>query len=189
MLEEPFFASAVSPTRSNLLSSPSSLYGMYDGRTNGLTPTTRVHEEGNNYLVEAEMPGVKKENLAVEFSEGGELLHISGTRGSKISSSSKSEDAQQISNTNGGETAGTEANDNANADASTEVTNEASPGSSSVPNNWFSEGFSYGTFSNTFRFPRPVDVSQVQAKYEDGVLRITVPKLEKVEERKAIEIQ
>ena len=45
------------------------------------TPTSVVKEEGNAYTVEAEMPGVRKQDLTVEFREGGEVLHISGTRG------------------------------------------------------------------------------------------------------------
>jgi HSP20 family protein len=36
----------------------------------------------------------------------------------------------------------------------------------------------YGEFQRTFRFPQPIDASQVVAEFCNGILRITVPKVE-----------
>ena len=47
---------------------------------------------------------------------------------------------------------------------------------------------SYGTFHRTFALPSSVDASKIEAKYDNGVLKITVPKTENAARRR-IEIQ
>lgn len=47
---------------------------------------------------------------------------------------------------------------------------------------------SYGTFHRTFALPSSVDASNIEAKYDNGVLTITVPKTETAARRR-IEIQ
>jgi len=46
-----------------------------------------------------------------------------------------------------------------------------------------------GDFHRTFTFPAPVEVDAVQAKLENGVLRLVVPKKEGVRERRRIAIK
>ena len=46
----------------------------------------------------------------------------------------------------------------------------------------------YGAFTRRFTLPTTVDASKVQATYKDGVLEVTVPKLEAAKPKK-IEIQ
>ena len=79
LLDEPFFT--------NLPRT----FGQFNTPFQPVWPTPRfnaspsdLREEGNNYLVETEMPGVRKQDVTVEFSEGGEVLHINGTRGRKV---------------------------------------------------------------------------------------------------------
>ncbi|EIN12599.1 HSP20-like chaperone [Punctularia strigosozonata HHB-11173 SS5] len=43
-----------------------------------LRPAVDVSEEGNSYVVEAELPGVKKENVEVSIGEGGRALLTAG---------------------------------------------------------------------------------------------------------------
>lgn len=62
----------------------------YNGRTrslfddpffhspSSLRPAVDVTEEGNNYVVEAELPGVKKENVEVRIGDGGRSVTIEG---------------------------------------------------------------------------------------------------------------
>ncbi len=47
---------------------------------------------------------------------------------------------------------------------------------------------SYGSFSRSLRLPAAVDVDQIEAKYDKGVLTVTCPKKEEVKP-KAIEIK
>ena len=48
---------------------------------------------------------------------------------------------------------------------------------------------SYGTFQRALRLPGPVDPDQVQARFENGVLTLTVPKSEQQERSRRIQIQ
>lgn len=41
-------------------------------------PPVDITEEGNNFVIEAELPGVKKENVEVRIGEGGRNLTIEG---------------------------------------------------------------------------------------------------------------
>ena len=43
-----------------------------------LRPAVDVTEEGNNYVVEAELPGVQKENVQVRVGDGGRSVTIQG---------------------------------------------------------------------------------------------------------------
>lgn len=46
--------------------------------SSSLRPDIDVTEEGNNYIVEADLPGVKKENLEVRIGDGGHSVTIEG---------------------------------------------------------------------------------------------------------------
>jgi len=128
-------------------SQPDNFYGSTFVRT----PAVELTEEGREYVVEAELPGVRKEDLEVRVGEGGKSLTIEGKvlkRGWKA--------PQQAT---GGEKAkGTEV---AKSGAQTE---EESPYSA--------------IFSRTFTLPRPVDGSRVKAKLEHGVLVLHIPQME-----------
>jgi HSP20 family protein len=42
----------------------------------------------------------------------------------------------------------------------------------------------YGSFSRTFRFPSELERDKVDAKYDNGVLKVTIPKAEKAAAKK-----
>jgi HSP20 family molecular chaperone IbpA len=74
VLEEPFSRSAgyySLPTRS-FFDDP------FFQPSNSLRPSIEVTEEGDNYVVEADLPGVKKENVDVRIGDGGRSLTIEG---------------------------------------------------------------------------------------------------------------
>ena len=48
---------------------------------------------------------------------------------------------------------------------------------------------SYGTFQRSLRLPFPADPDQVQAKFENGVLTVTVPKSKQQERSRRVQIQ
>ena len=56
---------------------------------------------------------------------------------------------------------------------------------------YYRKEFSYGVFERRFRLPDTVDVEDIQAGYEDGILTITLPKLEadQVESNRRIEVK
>ncbi|SMD35071.1 HSP20 family protein [Reichenbachiella faecimaris] len=47
----------------------------------------------------------------------------------------------------------------------------------------------YGSFSRSFHLPDNIDADKVEAKYEDGLLNITIPKDEKKIQKKTIAIK
>ncbi|KAJ7644128.1 HSP20-like chaperone [Roridomyces roridus] len=111
-------------------------------------PAVDVRESGNSYVVEAEVPGVKKENLEVRVGEGGRSLSIEG---------------KVMSSTNEGGNENSSREQPTLEEKSTQISTERSV---------------IGQFSRTVFLPRPVDTSSITAKLEDGVLRITVSKAE-----------
>lgn len=76
LLEEPFGRHAAyygSPIRS-VFDDPF----FQSGSLSSLRPNIDVTEEGNNYVVEADLPGVKKENVEVRIGDGGHSVTIQG---------------------------------------------------------------------------------------------------------------
>jgi HSP20 family molecular chaperone IbpA len=76
MLEDPFFGRA--PVAYNgrgrsVIDDP--FFGL---ARNGLRPAVDVAEEGNSYIIEAELPGVRKEDINVEIGDNGRTVTIQG---------------------------------------------------------------------------------------------------------------
>ncbi|KZP17986.1 hypothetical protein FIBSPDRAFT_864384, partial [Athelia psychrophila] len=68
LLEEPLNRQAAfhaHPSRRSVYDDP------FSHPSNTLRPTLDVTEQGNDYIVEAELPGVKKENLEVRIGDSG----------------------------------------------------------------------------------------------------------------------
>ncbi|KAJ6508796.1 HSP20-like chaperone [Mycena sanguinolenta] len=139
MLDEPLTRSAFGRSRS-LFDDP--FFSLNREMLRG--PTLDVSEAGNTYVVEAELPGVKKENLEIRIGDGGRSLNIEGkVLGAKEGSESNAEPAS--------------------GKVSTQISTERS---------------AIGSFSRTVLLPRPVDSSNVVAKLEDGILKLTLNKVE-----------
>lgn len=49
--------------------------------------------------------------------------------------------------------------------------------------------FSYRSFSRSFRLPEEVKADNIEGKYEDGVLRLSIPKKEEAKKKPAKEIK
>lgn len=95
------------------------------------SPSVDLHESDEAYTIEADLPGLKKEDISLTVEE--ELVTIKGTRNQ--STEHKEEGYRRIER-------------------------------------------SYGTFQRAFRIPGGVDNSKVEANYEHGVLKVTLPKPE-----------
>ncbi len=109
---------------------------------NAFVPTVNTREDENAYVVEVDLPGVKKEDIKVNIDPEKGTLTISGER--KFKDEVKKEDYYKIES-------------------------------------------SYGKFMRTFSLPDNVDAENIDAKTEDGVLHITLPKVKK-EEKEVKEI-
>jgi len=107
----------------------------------GANPSLDVYEDKDSFVVKAELPGMKKEDIDVSLHDG--TLSISGER--------KSEEKL----------------DNAEV--------------------YRAERF-FGRFQRAVTLPAAVDAAKIVAQYKDGVLTVTLPKVEEAKP-KQIDVQ
>jgi len=116
-------------------------------QTSERVPAAEVHETAEAYEVVLELPGVDKGAIDVKATD--RTLVISAERRSPH---------------------------HPPADQAAQAA-EVSPETASQPRKapLLSE-FRYGTWSRSFRFPTPIEREQLQARYRDGLLTVTLPK-------------
>ena len=130
-------------------------------------PAVDLSEEGNNYFVEAELPGVKKENVEVRIGDGGRSITIEGkiVRGTVQPAAQEAiTDAPATQNT---ESAAAPSGESF-LDAPSNNLSGANSGlaeQSQISTERTFTGTS--TFTRTVWLPRPIDSSGVKAKLED----------------------
>lgn len=140
-------------------------------------PALDLTEEGNNYVVEAELPGVKKENIEISVGEGGRSVTIQGRTFSRRPDDSS--DTTVETSTSQGESMLF-----ATHDISGWLTFGVGTGavvSSEPPSNQLTTERLYSgtsSFTRTVWLPHPVDSSQITAKLADGVLTLKAPRME-----------
>lgn len=103
----------------------------------GWSPPVEMYEKQDRFVVRAELPGIKKEE--VDISLVGDTLTISGERKPEVDI--KDEEYLRCE-------------------------------------------LCYGKFSRTITLPSSVDSSKVEATYENGILLITLPKIEEAKPKK-----
>lgn len=109
-----------------------------DGLPNPAQIRVDVHEDGNAYVVEAEVPGVRKEEIDVTID--GAVVTL------------KAEVKQQDRQTEGNRVLRTERY--------------------------------YGAVARSFQLPQEVDAGKAEARYDNGILRLTLPKLQVSSQRR-----
>ncbi|QDA60201.1 Hsp20/alpha crystallin family protein [Hymenobacter jejuensis] len=112
------------------------------GRVSNFSPQVDAFETEKGYEIEASLPGLKREDIKVDFHQG--RLTISGER--------------QFKN---------EQNDR----------------------RYHIVESSYGSFQRSFQLPDTVNPGQIEASFEDGVLRVHVPKDEQKTMRHQIQVK
>ncbi len=96
-----------------------------------------IEDKGKNYIVKAELPGIKKEDLDIDLDKN------------HITINAKKEEKQEEEN-----------------------------------KSYKKSEFKYGEFSRTVYFQEEVDTENTEAKMENGILEITIPKLIKEKDSK-----
>lgn len=97
----------------------------------GFSPSCEIAEEGNNYVLSFDMPGVSKDQVKVEADNDQLIVRAERKEEKKTESKKK----------------------------------------------YLSEVY-YGAYSRSFTLPAPIDAKKIEAKFENGVLTVTVPKTE-----------
>ncbi|WP_205501753.1 Hsp20/alpha crystallin family protein [Rufibacter psychrotolerans] len=113
-LLDTFFQDAVSPRR-----------------VQGFAPAVDLWETEKSYELDMALPGLKKENINVEFEEG--VLRVSGER--LFNQENKDQKFHRVENL-------------------------------------------YGKFRRSFQLPENVDAAAIDAQFDNGMLHISVPKVE-----------
>lgn len=114
----------------------------YNSNLSDFTPTVNTSEGEYAFHIDADLPGVKKEDINIDIHDG--ILTISGERNHK--EEIKEEDFYKMET-------------------------------------------SFGKFSRSFTLPKDVDAENITASTNNGVLEVTVPKLEKSKDSKKIEVK
>ncbi|KAF7314263.1 SHSP domain-containing protein [Mycena kentingensis (nom. inval.)] len=127
-------------------------------------PAVDVSEAGNQYLVRAEVPGVKKENIEVRIGDNGRSLTIEGKL---LSAEAPGTQVQANEATSAAAAEGERAADVVSANAADTAVATTENATKVI-----------GSFSGSVSFPRPIDSGTVVAKLEDGILQITLNKAE-----------
>ncbi|CAG8491298.1 14390_t:CDS:1 [Funneliformis caledonium] len=151
---------------------PSSFPTLSDRLTfpNIYRPSVDVSESDKNYVVEAEVPGMKKEDLSVEFLDDNTLL-LKGKV--EKGTAAPAEGMRTVDNTG----------DTIAAEGSTDSTPtgevvEAGGAALDEPKFWTSERMR-GHFQRSFQFPGKIDPENSKASYKNGILSIVIPKVER----------
>ena len=177
MFDEPFRTPAYMgfPAMRSMLDEPFFQY------PTALRPAVDVSEQGNNYVVEAELPGVKKENVQVRIGDGGRSVTIEGKvvrgEGQAPAPAAAAEGEAPAAAAEGAEGTQHAAAEVVNVaeDASANAVAESSANQQQLSSERTFVGTS--TFTRTVWLPRQADAAGVTAKLNDGVLTVTIPKV------------
>ncbi|KAF8073603.1 HSP20-like chaperone [Lyophyllum atratum] len=120
-------------------------------------PPMNVKEEKDKYIVEAEVPGVKKDNLEVRIGDDGRSVTVEGKL---VQASDEAASSEGIST-------------DMTLGSSTSVTTTDEGGNELPSERTFVGG---ATFRRTVWLPRPVDSKSVSASLDHGILKLTIKK-------------
>lgn len=190
------FDNALSPLPSSFLSSdlaplslaetamaPLSLGGISPLSLQTWIPRLDLIEHDNSVEVQAELPGVKKEDVQINIKDG--VLTISGESKYEKTWSSDQQLLEQDKTTvdqgekKEGEQAG-EKKESGEKKMKKEQQRE--------PVFWQTER-RYGKFTRSIELPKNVDFQKAEAKYENGILHVFLPKIKAEEDKSSINIQ
>lgn len=137
------------------------------------TPNVHLSDEGDHYVVEAEVPGIRRENLDVSIGDNGRSLTIRG--GGAVSGSAAGDSVEETEGAAASPSVAQSARGTTSTTEYTEtVTTSSSRGDERQPvKRWTSRS----SFARTIWLPRPVDPQGVKATLDHGVLMMEIPKL------------
>ncbi|KAI4159364.1 MAG: hypothetical protein LQ342_006620 [Letrouitia transgressa] len=171
------------------------------------TPRFDVREVGSAYELQGELPGIKQEDIEIQFIDANTLVIKGKTERDHVRQSSQSVDAAEETSGKGAIADDTSESSSTYHKASVEdeyvdagaegaeakIENEVTaappkPATVSEPESrfWISER-SVGEFQRTFSFPGKIDQEAVKASLKNGILNVVVPKAARKEKRIVVE--
>jgi HSP20 family molecular chaperone IbpA len=146
-------------------------------------PAVDITEKKDKYVLEAELPGVTKENIEVRIGDAGRSVTIEGRISNSVNSTPRIEAAEtKAVEEPKGEHPITRSDIRQARKLSPLIESSESPtNAADEAQNQISSERTFiknASFSRTVFLPRPVDPDNVSAKLEHGILTITVDKAE-----------
>jgi HSP20 family protein len=166
VFEQPFYDTG----RRSLLSNPGS--SLLHGHSQGSSfryPATDMIEHPDSYELNAELPGYDKKDIKIELSDDHTLV---------LSGSTNKE--QETKSTTTEQTSETKSQSETPKEKGQQLTKKDESESqvaqrTESPQWWVKERVS-GSFSRTFAFPTRISAENIKASYENGILKVIVPK-------------
>jgi len=147
-------------------------------------PKINLSEDEKHYYIHADLPGLTKDQVKMELSDDDHILTISGERKTVIEHPNKKSSNNSSINEN---------KDTQNSEQKETKKGENKEGMKEKKNNkkYSRIECNYGKFSRSFSIPENVNTNDIQAKMENGVLEVTLNKIEppKKEQKHSIQIQ
>jgi HSP20 family protein len=125
-----------------------------------------VRETNNGYEVDVSLPGVRPED--VELTVDQNTLTIRGRYSQQNDHGDQAQQGQQ----DGGQQAQQSQQDRGQQ---AQQSQRGRTRRHRQGHNWLSREIVYGEFERTVTFPRPIDPNNIQTKFENGILTITLP--------------
>ena len=143
------------------------------------SPKINLSEDENNYYIHDDLSRMTKDQVKMELYDDNHVLTISGEREPILDNSDNNYNTDNTKK------------DNENKSHKQENSNQEKTEDENNIKKYTKIECSYGKFSRSFTLPENTDINKIQAKMENGVLEVHLPKLEptKQEQRKTIQIQ
>ncbi|KAI9480600.1 MAG: HSP20-like chaperone [Benjaminiella poitrasii] len=175
VFEQPFFSAPHRSFLSNGGSAFSSFFNDENSFTSGNQmlrfPATDMLETPKHYELHAELPGYDKNNIKIELPDDHTLV-LSGSVDKQQETKPATEDVEMKSNDNEGQSSKEEQKQLTKTQTSeNQVSRFDNRG-----RQWYVKERVSGSFTRSFSFPSPIKIEDIKASYENGVLKVIVPK-------------
>lgn len=135
------------------------------------SPKVDIHQDNKHIYIEAELPGMRREDVKISINEDKFLVIKGEKRSERRWGAETEENRTSDENKNGKES-------KSKAEKSAEIESRNGGSVMRAERQPLRIERSYGSFTRTFTLPETADTENIDAKFENGVLEITVPKKE-----------
>ena len=156
------------------------LQKMSNNPARSFTPRFDVKEAKDSYTLEGELPGIEQKDVTIEFSDENTLT-IKG-RTERSTESGKKPEAKGV--TDGEKQEMSDSKEVATTDNNREVVK-----ADELQHHYWVSERSVGEFARSFSFPGHVDQDSVKASLKNGILSVVVPKHQKQNASRRINIE
>jgi len=145
-------------------------------------PKFDLKEEKEKYILEGELPGIEQKNITIDVSDE-QTLTIKGHTEHRREEGQRPTEATEVKDGEAGV-------DGKTSDGKEVATTDPTEVAKRKPEHtyWVSER-SMGEFARSFAFPNRVDLDNIKASLKNGILSVVIPKLEKQNPSRRINIE